>query len=370
MAEVLGLGITHYPPLSGRDEDMAGILRGRLADPDVPPAARDPANWPGPMLREWGDDEGCAAAAGHRARLVAGLARARQTLDRFAPDLVVVWGDDQYENFRDDIIPPFCVLAYDDLRLRPWQQASESSMVGSSSDEWGAGRPNVWNEPRDFELLVRGHRQAAKAMATSLLEQEFDVAYAYRPLHHPGLPHAFLNSILYLDYERRGFPYPVIPFQINCYGRWVVSYRGYISRLADRGRPLDPPSPTPQRVFGLGAAVARFFRDSPWRVALIASSSWSHAFLNDASWRLQPDVALDRRLYEALATGDWNVWLQTPLSRIESSGDHELLNWYALAGAMSELGQRCTWSEFVETWIFNSSKVFASFEPPVRRVPA
>ncbi len=41
-----------------------------------------------------------------------------------------------------------------------------------------------------------------------LIEREFDVAYAYKPLHHPGLPHAFLNSILYLDYDRRGFRIP------------------------------------------------------------------------------------------------------------------------------------------------------------------
>ena len=31
MAEILGLGLSHYPPLSGFDENMAGILRGRLA---------------------------------------------------------------------------------------------------------------------------------------------------------------------------------------------------------------------------------------------------------------------------------------------------------------------------------------------------
>ena len=24
-----------------------------------------------------------------------------------------MWGDDQYENFREDIIPPYCISAYD-----------------------------------------------------------------------------------------------------------------------------------------------------------------------------------------------------------------------------------------------------------------
>lgn len=43
MAEVLGIGVSHYPPFSGRDADMANILRGRLKDPDVPAEAKDPA---------------------------------------------------------------------------------------------------------------------------------------------------------------------------------------------------------------------------------------------------------------------------------------------------------------------------------------
>ena len=35
------------------------------------------------------------------------------------------------------------------------------------------------------------------------------------------------------------------------------------------------------------------------RVALAASSSWSHAFLNDKNWHLRPDTAADQRLYDA-----------------------------------------------------------------------
>ncbi|MFC4311504.1 extradiol ring-cleavage dioxygenase [Steroidobacter flavus] len=364
MAEILGIGISHYPPLSGRDEDMANILRGRLKDPDVPASHKDPANWPPFMREEWGTDQGRAGAARHRAAMRVGLTKARQAIDEFKPDLVVIWGDDQYENFKEDIVPPFCVMAYDDMNIQPWAHASESAMFSEShEDEWGGGKPNVWKEKRDHSIVVRGHRKAAKFLTEQLLEREFDVAYAYKPLHHEGLPHAFLNSILYLDYDRRGFPYPVVPFQVNCYGRSVISYRGFISRLADRGRELDPPSPSPKRIFKLGAEVARIFRDSPYRVALVASSSWSHAFLNDQTYRMQPDVALDKRMYEALTRSDWDVWTNTKLETLERSGEHELLNWYALAGAMNELRQRCTWSDFVETYVFNSSKVTAIFAP-------
>ncbi|MBW7945332.1 MAG: extradiol ring-cleavage dioxygenase [Sphingomonadaceae bacterium] len=363
MGEVLGLGVTHYPPLSGCDADMANILKGRLQDPDVPAHEKDPANWPAEMRAEWGDDEGLAGAARHRAAMLHGLRKAREALDAFNPDFVIIWGDDQYENFRETIIPPFCVMAYEDMAVRPWGHASESAMFSDKEDEWGGGKPNVWKERKDFEIMVRGHRKAAKHIVESLLERDFDVYYAYKPLHHPSIPHAFLNSILYLDYDRRGFPWPVVPFQINCYGRAVISYRGFISRLADRGRELDPPSPSPRRAFDLGAEVARICAESPWRVALIASSSWSHAFLVDRTYRMQPDVELDRKLYDALVAGNWDVWRNLTLRQIEESGDQELLNWFALAGAMNALGQPCAWSDFVQTYVFNSSKVTAIFPP-------
>ena len=36
MAEILGLGVTHFPPLAGHDENMAGILERILNDPALP----------------------------------------------------------------------------------------------------------------------------------------------------------------------------------------------------------------------------------------------------------------------------------------------------------------------------------------------
>ena len=117
MAEILGLGMTHYPPLAGRDENMMGILKGTLRDPAIPPELKEPANWPARMREEFGDDQGKAAAAIHRQALVDGLDRIREAIDDFQPDFVLIWGDDQYENFNEDIIPPFCVLATTALML-------------------------------------------------------------------------------------------------------------------------------------------------------------------------------------------------------------------------------------------------------------
>ena len=118
MGEILGLGLTHYPPLIGLDENMAGILRTVLKDPGLPERYRDPASWPEAMRREYGDDGGTASAAAHRESLVNHFRHARKLLDDFQPDVVVIWGDDQHENFTEDVIPPFCVQAYDQVEAR------------------------------------------------------------------------------------------------------------------------------------------------------------------------------------------------------------------------------------------------------------
>jgi hypothetical protein len=303
------------------------------------------------MRREYGADGGKASAALHREALVRGFRHARQVLDDFKPDVVVMWGDDQHENFVEDVIPPFCVLAYDQIESRHRPR--------------DVGAPNVWGEGADTVFRYQGHREAGKFLARRLLEQGVDTAYAYKPLHHAGLAHAFLNTLLYLDYDRRGFPHPVVAFQVNCYGRRVIAQRGGRGSLARSltDDELDPPSPSPKRCMEVGAATARAMRESPWRVALIASSSWSHAFLTDKHHQLYPDIEADRRLYEALRVGDWETWRERPLAAIEASGQQEMLNWYMLAGAMEALGRKPDECEFLETWSFNSNKCFAVFNP-------
>jgi hypothetical protein len=345
MAEILALGISHYPPLAGPDERMAYILRRMLENPNLPASLREPAGWPEGMRAEWGADEGVSAAGRHRSDLVAALMKTRAALDAFDPDFVVIWGDDQYENFREDVVPPYCVSAYERFKIT-------------------VPPGNVWGETPGELFETPGHQRGAKHLTTGLIEAGFDAAYAYKPLHH-SLGHAFANAVLYLDYNRVGFPYPIVPVAINCYGRKVISQRGGFpdfDRAHDEGD-LDPPAPTPRRLFDLGAATARILAASPWRVALLASSGWSHAFLTEKNHYLYPDTPADRRMYDALRTGDYETWRDHTAAAVEDSGQQELLNWMCLAGALRELNRKPASTEFIDTWIFNSSKAFLIAPP-------
>jgi hypothetical protein len=248
-------------------------------------------------------------------------------------------------------VPPFAVLAYDSVDVQPWK--------GHRGENW-------WDEPRDKTFTVTGHPAGAKHLASGLLEQGVDVAYAYKPLHHP-LGHAFMNSVLYMDIDRKGFPYPVVPFSVNAYGRWLVGAHGAPLTPSQAAKldqaELDPPGPQPWRCFQVGAAIARTVAASPWRVAVIASSSWSHSFLVAKHALMFPDVESDKRYYEALRDGDWATWRNTSIQEAEDRGHHELLNWFCLAGAMSELGRKPDEATFLESWVTNSDKVFAVFRP-------
>jgi hypothetical protein len=352
MAEILGLGLSHYPPLCLPDEMMSGILRMTLKDEGIPADVKSPQNWPAAAQAEWGSDQGRAAAAVHRAAMVAEFRKVRKTLDDFNPDVVLIWGDDQYENFKEDIIPPFTVCAYDDMDVYPWRHAQSSSIV--------AGKPNAWGEGPDKCYRLRGRRDIAKHLASGLIQSNFDMSYAYKPLHHASLAHAFTNAILYLDYDRVGWDYPTITVPINCYGRKVISARGFMVDF-DTKLDFDPPGPSPARCMEMGAATGRILRDSPWRVALVASSSWSHAFLCDRTWRLRPDTPADRQLYQALVEKDYATWRGNSTEDFEAAGQQEMLNWCPLLGAMETLGARLEHSTFIETHVFNSNKVFAVY---------
>jgi hypothetical protein len=182
-------------------------------------------------------------------------------------------------------------------------------------------------------------------------------------LHH-SLGHAFANAVLYLDYNRVGFPYPIVPVAINCYGRRVISQRGGFPNFE---RTLTKATSIRRRRRRGACSTSARPRPDPGRFALaggvLASSGWSHAFLTEKNHFLYPDTPADRRMYEALRSGDYQTWRNHTALAVEDSGQQELLNWMCLAGALQELGRKPASTEFIDTWIFNSSKAFLIAPP-------
>jgi hypothetical protein len=345
MGELLGIGMTHGPMFQFPDENMADILRRDLMKKNVPQEMRDPLNWPVAMREEWGSDEGLRAARQHRQDVVGAFRRIRSELEEFNPDFVLVWGDDQYENFREDIVPAFCVYIYDELECLPY--ANSPSI---------RARTNVWNQPPDKVITMRGHQEAAGFLTRELLASDFDVAYAFKPHHHPSLAHAFMRTLVYTDYDQEGFRWPMIPFHVNCYGSAMIDRAQNASSII-----AFPPAPSPRRCYDLGKAVGDILHRSDYRAAVIGSSSWSHAFLTEKHHRLYPDVETDRMRFNELQKGEQSKWRDLSLEDLTNAGEHEMLNWICLAGAME--GRKPDYAEMAETYIFNSTKVSAIFRP-------
>jgi hypothetical protein len=280
----------------------------------------------------------------------------RRILDEFKPDFVVIIADDQYENFKEDIIPPFCVFGLDDdIEEAIWQHGFFSN------------RPNHWGEPSEWTLKFHGHREGAKCLATGLINRGVAMPYAYRLLHSEILAHGFNYTVLYLDHDRVGFPHPVVPLHVNCYGSAVISAAGGFAHLfktpEPTGRLPDPPGPNPALCYEVGAKMAQTLAESPYRVALIASSSWSHSFLASSTGYVLPDFDADRKMLVALERGDYETWRRRTIEEVEAAGHHEMLNWHVLAGAMAELKRKPLILDYVETHIFQSDKCFAVFPP-------
>ena len=347
MAEILGIGCTHAPHLAMADERMADVYFRRNLNSELTPAKwKDPSNWPAGMREEWGDDEAVTSAKKHRAALGEGFRAARAAIDAFKPDFVLIWGDDQYENFREDLIPPFYVYALEEAEARA------PGMGQRPDSEAPEGHPKV-----------KGHPEAGSFLAAELVTAGFDVACSWTLHHSERLGHAFGGTIRYLNWDLQGFPYPVVPFHVNCYGSDLrvpgPGQSTVVGRLQEDMPRTPPPSPMPWRCYDLGKEVARILAASPWRVAVVGSSSWSHASLVKKHDYMYTDIDADRQRHDELKSGQQHKWRDLTPADIRASGQHEILNWVCLAGAME--GRQAEVLAYSESYIFNSSKAVALF---------
>ena len=234
------------------------------------------------------------------------LDRLGDELERAAPDVVIIVGDDQRELFGPANQPSIAV--YHGEKVTMW-------------DKYGAEGSPQWvkNMGKGYWMDAAHELPCASEMALELIhglmKESFDVATcsSVEDPHKAAFGHAYGFIVKRLF---RGRVIPIVPLLLNTY--------------------YPPNVPTSRRCHDLGQAMAKVIESSPsnLRVAVIASGGLSHFVV---------DEELDHLVLDAFASGDHGALRTLPQGAL-NSGSSEILNWIVAAGAAMKLPMR--WKEY------------------------
>ena len=207
----------------------------------------------------------------HR-RCMAALAQLKSRLVAARPDMLLIFGDDQGEQFRFSNFPALGVFVGDEF-------------AGFKISEfYGVPLPNAERKRRERSpehwVTIKGVPEVAKPMAVALVKRGFDMAFCTELAHkQEGIGHAFARPSYHLDPDYR---LPVLPIFINCfYG----------------------PQPTGRRCCELGIAVREIVTALPvnLRVAVIGSGGLWHT---PVAPNANINAAFDKAILAAVESGD------------------------------------------------------------------
>ena len=226
----------------------------------------------------------------------AGLATLGRVMKEVAPDVLIMVGDDQKEVFFEDNMPAMLVYWGETILNKP-RYTDARAPRGLQLSSWAYGEEErEYPVQSDLGLHVIEH----------MIDHEFDVGHSNRLNEGRSMPHCF--GFIYrriLD----GTVIPTVPVYINTY--------------------YPPNQPTPKRCYDFGAAirdaVASWGSDA--RVGIIASGGLSHFVVNEE---------LDRTTLDAIRDRDAQTLKTLPRNQL-MSGNSEIRNWIAVAGAADHL---------------------------------
>lgn len=233
----------------------------------------------------------------HRAQ--AAVEALSAALSAAAPDVAVVIGDDQRELFLDDGIPAFaCFTGTELIDMAPDAETFAKIPRGIQAAYWAVhgDEPAAHPVAQELSAHIAGH----------LARSDFDLTVFTRQPAGRTLGHAFT-----FPRYRLGLPAttPIVPVFVNTY--------------------YPPNVPSAGRCHDLGRALRRAVES--WepgaRVAVIASGGLTHFVI---------DEELDRRVLDSIASKDAAGLRAVPRERLRS-GNSEILNWIAAAGALEGL---------------------------------
>ena len=276
---VLGLGTGHASTLGSPPAQVRKVAERDVHDPRMDYAALLRDVRPG-MAEEITDEK---MNERHQACL-RGVARLDAMLREAKPDVLVMVGDDQHEQFLDDNMPMFAIY-----------HGEEMSMIKRRDAD-----------AKDARAVIPGEPELAGHLLRFLCDAGFDLARCARLRPDVGLGHAFVNPY------RRYLPdrtLPLVPLMVNTY--------------------FPPNQPTPPRCYALGNALRRGIEtwESDARVVVIASGGLSHSVI---------DEELDWMALDAMKAKDAEALCALPVDRL-IRGTSEIRNWIIVAGAMEPM---------------------------------
>jgi OH-DDVA oxygenase/3-O-methylgallate 3,4-dioxygenase len=279
---VLGVGTSHTPQISVPWAEWPTLGRTQEASPHIPE-----------------DLDGQLRPEVFRRRHAAAQAAVNQlgqVLRNADLDAIVIFGDDQHEQFDDSNMPAIAIYHGEQFSLKRRDHGERTpGWMKVEEANWEQTQPDY---PNSADL--------AKHLIASLTEREFEITRCSQLRENVGIGHAF--SFLY----RRLWPdcqVPIVPVMLNTY--------------------FPPNQPTPKRCYALGEAIRESV--ASWkggkRVALMASGGLSHIVI---------DEPLDQQLLDALRANDQQALFGFPRALLKG-GTSEALNWIAVAGGAHHL---------------------------------
>ena len=155
MAEILGLGCSHGPIILTPPDTWAKT-RERMYSriPNYQP--------PSQMLEELAQDNGLSQDESDHKRVVESFKVLHDRLHEWNPDVLMIIGDDQAENFKQDNLPPFCIYTGSEVEGYPFQRA--------------AARINLWDAAPETKFSFQCPKEFSQDMRNALITDGFNLA--------------------------------------------------------------------------------------------------------------------------------------------------------------------------------------------------
>ena len=255
-----------------------------------------------------------------RATLASGIERAQALVAAAAPDLILAFVNDHFQNFTLKGMPPFCIG------------------VGERHDAPGPAAAAMLRIP---ERTIAGEPDVAMQLLETLMASGFDPAYSAELSLFDDLS----VPLYHLFGPDRPLP-PVIPIVTNC---------------------VAPPMPSFGRCYDLGVAVGRALAsiDADYeRVMVLGSGGLSHWVGTPKTGQINGDF--DAAFLEQVSAGrieEMRGWIDREIDAVAGNGALELKNWLLALAALGPFAAQPLAYVPVREWLTGIAIVAVTPQP-------